>query len=168
MFSINAVCFRCYQMEGFKQRHITCVCGLQMTDLCRRAALPAAKMTKPKTTTKTGVRRFFYPAAVMTAPLLHLWALWKQYSHVTFSRDLSGAPSAPQSHTQSPSVSHAQTHTYIPLLPSSSSLFPSPSSSSSLSAADSLWTLITHLSFLICVFYFCSSPLLNPQRRRGT
>lgn len=36
----------------------------------------------------------FYPTAGMTVPLLHHYALWKHHSHVTFSRDLLGAPSA--------------------------------------------------------------------------
>lgn len=53
----------------------------------------------------------------LSVPPLHHYTLWKEYSHVTFSRDLTGAPSAPpedtQSHTQSLSLclTHAQTHT---------------------------------------------------------
>lgn len=117
-------------------------------------------------------------AAVMTVPLLHLWVLWKEYSCVTFSCDLTGGFSAlpDDTHVISLSVSHkySDAHQHSP----SSSLFSTSLyyflvlSAFSLLVVDSLCFTFMLLFFS---FFFCSCPLiyalyhkllnLKPRRR---
>lgn len=93
-------------------------------------------------------------AAVMTVPLLHLWALWKEYSCVTFSCDLTGAFSAlpDDTHVISLCVSHkySDAHQHPP----SSSLFStSPYYFLVLSAFSLL--VVDSLCFAFMLFFYC-------------
>lgn len=121
-------------------------------------------------------------AAVMTVPLLHLWVLWKEYSCVTFSCDLTGGFSAlpDDTHVISLSVSHkySDAHQHFP----SSSLFSTSLyyflvlSAFSLLVVDSLcFTFMLFFITGIIIIIFCSYPViyalyhkllnLKPRRR---